>query len=189
MSAPAPEVLSGAPDDAPASRWPRVVLALLLLVGAGAAVAQWEQQRQRAALLAAVEDAERVVGDSRTSLAGLVAYSSGALAQPGLGAPQRRALMSTFAQNAQRYVPRMQARRDAVADVRVLPWDDALRRARAAYLERMDGWTAFVTASLEDPPSLLLERRYTRADREQAVTALRTAAGRDADDVVVLLIR
>lgn len=191
MSAVAPDVLAGGLGDAPPRRWPRVLLALLLVAGVALAAEQWERQRGRAALVDAALDAEQVVVSARASLAGLVAYSGGTLARSDLAASQRQALLSTFARDAQRFVPRMTARRDAVAAVRVLPWDDDLRAARQRYLERLDGWTSFVTATGDDPGSLLLERRHTREQRERAAAALRTAAGADADvgEVTELLSR
>ena len=186
-AAAAPDVLSGSPDTPP-RRWPRVLLVLALLVGVGVAVEQWERQRQREALLAAAADAERVVGDARTSLAGLVRYSGGTFAQAELGGPQRQALLDTFAADTRRFVPRVAGPRQAVADVRVLPWDDELRRARAAYLARLDDWTSYAGGSVDDPESVFFERRVTSEERSRAAAAL-TGLGDDADEVVALLSR
>ena len=186
----ATDVLTAGDDDARPRRWPRVLLVLLLLAGGAGVGLEQDRQRQRAALVDAAVDAEQVVGAARTSLAGLVSYTSATLSQPGLAPEQRQALLATFARDAQRFVPRMRSRRAAVAEVRVLPWDDALRDARTAYLARVDGWTALVESSVDDPQSLLLERRHTREARERASAAL-AAVGEPADvaEVTALLSR
>jgi hypothetical protein len=161
------------------------VLALVaLLVAGGLAGIRWEEQRRLDALLAAAEDAEQVVNDSRRSLGGLVRYSNGLLARTDLAPEQRAAVLDTFAVDAQRFLPRMAGPRAAVADVSPLPWDGELADARDAYLARIDAWTGFVAAAVEEPDTLLLERRATRPAREAAAAALIEAADGRVDERV-----
>jgi hypothetical protein len=150
------------------------VLSVVVLLVLGA---RWESQRQLDALLAAAGDTEKVVQDSRRSLGGMVQYSNGLLARTDLTPSQRGAVLDSMAVDADRYPPRVAAPRTAVEQVRPLPWDDDLRRAREAYLVRIDAWTAFVAAAQQEPDTLLWERRATRPAREAAVKALEAAAG------------
>ena len=178
----AEQLASGADDARPRTGLRVGVVLAAVLVAALYGVVRWESDRQYDALLSAAVDAERVVQDSRRSLGGMVQYSSGLLARTDLGPEQRAAVLDSFAVDAERFPPRMQAPRAAVADVRPLPWDGELRDARDAYLARVDAWTGFVAAALEEPETLLLERRATRPAREQAAAALEAASdGRGGD--------
>jgi hypothetical protein len=180
--------LSGGSDRPGWSRRRRwLLVALLVAVTAAAGGAQWESRRQLDALLLAASDVERVVQDSRRSLAGLVHYSSALLTRTDLAPEQRAAVLGTLAADAQRYPPRTQAPRAALAGVRPLPWDSDLREARAAYVARLDAWTALVEAAQDDPLRLLYERRDTRDQRQAAARTLEAAAdGRAAEQVAAL---
>jgi hypothetical protein len=161
-----------------------VALLLVALAGAGYAVERYERDRQLDALLAAAEDAERVVSDSRVSLGGMVRYTGALLSRSDLSDGQRAAVLDSLVTDARRFPPRVEAARSAVESVRPLPWDGELADARAAYLERIDTWVALVEASDQDPGALLQERPRTRAVRTAAADALTAAAdGRRADQV------
>ena len=170
------DVLSGGDERPPRRRRTALLVVVVLLVVGAVGLERWERQRQLDALLAAAADAEQIVLDSRRSLSGLVSYSGAVLARPDLEPSQRAALLSSFAADTSRYPPRMARPRSAVAQVRPLPWDGELEQARAAYLARIDAWTSFVASAVEQPDTLLLERRSTRPARETAATALVAAA-------------
>lgn len=185
---PQADQLSGGDDRAPRGRGRSVALVLLVLLAAALYGAErWESRRQLDALLTAGTEVEAVVGDSRRSLGGLVQYSNGLLARTDLSPKQRAAVLSTFAVDAERFPPRTVEAREALEQVRPLPWDGELRAARAALLARVDAWTGFVAGAVEAPDTLLLERRATRPAREAAAAALEDAADGRADDRVSAL--
>lgn len=178
------QLVSGRDDGRPHRLRGVALVVVAVLVALGVVGARWESQRQLDALLAAAEDAEQVVRDSRTSLGGMVQYSGALLARPDLEPAQRAAIVDSMAVDAQRFPPRMAGPRAEVVQVRPLPWDDDLQRAREAVLARIDAWTAFVAATQERPDTLLLERRVTADARQAAVEALVAAAsGRSSDRV------
>ena len=85
--------------------------------------------------------------------------------------------LSGGADDAARFPPRLQRPRDTIEDVRPLPWDDDLARARDAYLARIDAWTALVESTRDAPEDLLFERRLTEPERQAADSTLLEAAG------------
>jgi hypothetical protein len=161
----------------------------VLLLLAGAVVERQVRSARFEQFLTAAGDAEQVVTEARTSLGGLVRYSNGLLGRTDLRPTQRVAILDTFALDAGRFVPRMQARREAVAAVEPLPWDGDLAAARDAYLARIDAWLLQIEKAQEDPDRLLRERRDTRLARVAAADALEEVAGRRSPDEVEALTK
>jgi hypothetical protein len=173
---PADEILGGDPSARARGRLVAVVVVLALLA-AGVVGVRWDQHRRLDALVSAAADAEHVIGESRTSLGRLYQYSDAVLSHPDMAPEQRAAVLHTFAVDAARYRPRVERPRRAVAGVSPLPWDDALRAARQAYLARVDAWTAAVDAGQTDPRVLLVDPPALRRSRIEAADALERAAG------------
>lgn len=182
------DLLAGGADP-PRRRpaWRAAVVVLILLAVAGFAVGRADRDRQVDALVAAAAQAEQVVTDAGTSLAGLVAYSNAALSRPDLAPAARDAVLQSFARDAARFRPRVAAPRAAVGRVRVMAWDGALREARSLVRARIDAWTASVDAATSHPDTLLTVRRDTRDLRARTADALQAAAGRSGPELDRLL--
>lgn len=178
------DVLGGPGRDAP-RRVPRRLLAVLALLAALA----WSGDRLARAreldrLVTAARTTEVVVGASAESLRSLREYQSAALG--GRGSPALRAsLFGNLGHDAARWTPQVDERRRAVAAVSVLPWHSGLRRARAAYLARVQGWSEYLSQVQLDPAQRHGPRLDLRHDRDIAAVALAAVAG-DRRDVARL---
>lgn len=161
-----------------------LAVVLVLLAVAGYAAVRADRDRQVDALVAAAVRAERVITDAGTSLSGLVAYSNAALSRPDLEPAARTAVLQSFARDAARFRPRVQAPREDVSRVRAPAWDAGLREARSLVLARIDAWTASVGAAATHPDELLTVRRDTRGLRDRTADALlRAASGRGGPEL------
>ena len=104
----------------------------------------------------------------------------------GRGSPALRAsLFGNLGHDAARWTPQVDERRRAVAAVSVLPWHSGLRRARAAYLARVQGWSEYLSQVQLDPAQRHGPRLDLRHDRDIAAVALAAVAG-DRRDVARL---
>jgi hypothetical protein len=159
-----------------------VALAVLLLV-IGLAADRWQADRERAALLATVEDAERTVTASLDSLLSLVDYAGPLLTSADVPAASRRSALVTLSRDAARWEPRIRAREELVEDAGALPWHGDLRTAREAYARRLTAWADLLATVERDPEAVLggSDGDVTRT-RARAVDAL-LAAGADPDRV------
>lgn len=155
-----------------------VGLALVLLV-LGAAVDRELADRERTALLAAVEDGETALSAARYSQLSLAQYAGPLLTGVDVPTAARRSAFATLAQDAARWEPRVRARQDSVAAQDVLPWHEELQAARDAYAARLEAW-ADVLARVEREPEVLTDALDddVRASRQAAAEAL-VAAGLD----------
>ena len=188
MTPAATDEIVGGESRPPRSRRPAVVLVVVLaLVAAGLAGVRWEQRRGLDALVSAAGDAERIIGESRTSLGRLYQYSDAVLSHSDLAPEQRAAVLHAFAVDAARFRPRVDRPRRAVVAVSPLPWDDALRAARRAYLARVDTWTADVDAGQSDVRVLLVDPPAMRRARKDAADALDRAGGNRRSTTLVAL--
>ena len=166
------------------SRRTRVVVALaVLLVLTGLAADRWQAERERAALLTAVEEAESTVSASLDSLLSLADYAGPLLTSEDVPAASRRSALTTLGRDAARWEPRIRAREDAVQDTAVLPWHRDLRAARAAYVDRLTTWADLLATIDSDPEAFLGgSDGAVRGTRQRAVDAL-LAAGADPERV------
>ena len=170
------DVLGGPGRDAP-RRVPRRWLAALVVLAALAwGGDRWAQSRELDRLVGAARSTEVVVGASAESLRSLQEYQSAALG--GQGSPALRAsLLSNLGHDAARWTPQVDEQRRAVAAVWVLPWHRGLRRARAAYLARVQGWAQYLSQVQLDPAQRFGGRSDLRTDRETAAGALAAVGG------------
>lgn len=174
------DVVSGGAE--PASRRSRALLVtavLLAVVAFGAD--RWWADRERARLGAAVLAGEQTVTGSRTSLAGLAAYSAGLLYSADVPAGARRSAYGNLGDDARRWAPRVDAAREAVAGTDVLPWHTGTREARAAYDLRLQAWADVLRRFAADPQSGVGDDPAVTQARIAAQDALR-AAGLDLLD-------
>ena len=170
------DVLGGPGRDAP-RRVPRRWLAALVVLAALAwGGDRWAQARELDRLVGAARTTEVVVGASAESLRSLQEYQSAALG--GQGSPALRAsLLGNLGHDAARWTPQVDEQRRAVAAVWVLPWHRGLRRARAAYLARVQGWSQYLSQVQLDPALRFGGRPDLRNDRETAAGALAAVGG------------
>jgi hypothetical protein len=132
------DVVSGAGET---SRRTRVVLALaVLLLVAGLAADRWRTQQERAALLDAVVEGERVVDRSSARLLGLRAYVGPLVGDPDARPAARQWAIDSLREEAASWRPRVRDERAAVLDLPVAPWHTDLAGAREAYAERLAAW-------------------------------------------------
>ena len=166
------------------SRRTRAVVALVLvLLLAGLAADRWRADRERSALLTSVEEGERTVTASVTSLLSLADYAGPLLTAEDAPAASRRSALATLAQDAARWAPRVRARREVVEDAAVLPWHGDLRSAREAYVRRLGAWADLLATVERDPEAFLGgSDGPVRSTRARAVDAL-LAAGADPERV------
>jgi len=159
-----------------------VVLTVALLVLALAAD-RWRVERERAALLTAVEQAESTVTASLGSLVSLADYAGPLLTAEGVPAATRRSALATLSRDAARWEPRVRARQDLVEGADVLSWHGDLRAARAAYLRRLTAWADLLATVDRDAEAFLGgSDGDVRRTRSRAVDAL-LQAGADPERV------
>ena len=158
-----------------------VGLALVTLVLGGAADRRLAD-RERAALLEAVEAGEGTLSAARDSQLSLAQYAGPRLTSV-VPPTARRSAFAMLARDAGRWEPRVRARQREVAALEVLPWHDELHAAKDAYAARLDVW-ADVLAEIEREPDVLTELLdgRVRDSRRRAADAL-VAAGLDPADV------
>jgi hypothetical protein len=173
--------VSGAGE--PSRRTRALVVAVLLLLALGLGLDRWQADRERAALLATVEESERTVEASVTSLLSLADYAGPLLTDADAPAASRRSALATLSRDAARWEPRVRARQRLVDDALVLPWHGDVRAARRAYDRRLTAW-ADLLATVEREPSAFLggSDGAARRTRAEAVDAL-LAAGADPERV------
>ncbi len=159
-----------------------VVLVVVLLL-TGLATDRWRVDRERAALLTAVEQAEATVEASVSSLLSLADYAGPLLTNEDASAASRRSAFATLSRDAARWEPRVRAQQVLVEDAAVLPWHGDLRAAREAYARRLVAWGDLLATVDQDPEALLGgSDGDVRRTRSQAVDAL-LAAGADPERV------
>ena len=172
-------VSSGAEPASRRSRALLITVVLLAVVAVGAD--RWWADRERTRLGAAVMAGEQTVSGSRTSLAGLAAYSAGLLYAADVPADARRSAYGNLGDDARRWVPRVDAAREAVAGTDVLPWHTGTREAREAYDLRLQVWADLLRRFADDPQSGVGDDPVVTQARVTAREALR-AAGLDLLD-------
>jgi len=173
--------VSGAVETSRRTR--TLVVAVLVLLVLGVAADRWRVDRERAALLSTVEEAERTVAASLDSLLSLADYAGPLLTTEDVPAASRRSALATLAQDAARWEPRVRSRQALVEDTVVLPWHGDLRAAREAYVRRLTAWADLLAAVDRDAEALLGgSDGDVRRTRQQAVDAL-LEAGADPERV------
>lgn len=146
------DVVSGGAE--PTSRRTRALLvAAVVLVLVAVAADRWWAERERGRLREAVLAGEQTVSGSRTSLAGLAAYSSRLLQGSDVPPAVRRSAFADLGQDARRWVPRVQAAQQRVEATDVLPWHTGVREAREAYDLRLQAWADVLSRFADDPQS------------------------------------
>jgi hypothetical protein len=170
--------VSGA--DEPSRRTRALVVAALVLVALGIGLDRWQADRERSALVTTVEQAERTVSASVSSLLSLADYAGPLLTNEDAPAASRRSALSTLSRDAARWEPRVRAREDVLDDAVLLPWHGDLRTAKEAYARRLVAWADLLATVERDPEAFLGgSDDDVRRTRAEAVDAL-LAAGADA---------
>jgi len=174
------DVVSGGAE--PASRRTRALLvAAVVLVLVAAAADRWWAERERDRLREAVLAGEKAVSGTSTSLTGLAAYSSRLLYGTDVPPDVRRSAYANLAEDARRWVPRVQSAQQRVESTDVLPWHHGVRQAREAYDLRLQAWADVLRRFADDPQSGVFDDPAERQARLAARDALR-AAGLDLLD-------
>ena len=175
------DVVSGAGE--PSRRTRVVVVAVLVTLLVGVLGDRWLVDRERAALLATVEQAESTVSASLGSLLSLADYVGPLLTSEDVPAASRRSAFFTLSRDAARWVPRVRAQEALVEDVAVLPWHRDLRAARQAHVRRLAAWADLLATVDRDAEAFLGgSDGDVRRTRQRAVDAL-LAAGADPERV------
>ncbi len=174
-------MVSGAVET---SRRTRVVVAVVLVAVALAFAAdRWRADRERAALLATVEQAEATVTASLDSLLSLADYAGPLLTTEDVPPASRRSALATLSRDAARWEPRVRSQEALVQGTVVLPWHGDLRAARAAYVRRLTAWADLLATVDRDAESFLGgSDGDVRRTRQRAVDAL-LEAGADPERV------
>jgi hypothetical protein len=173
--------VSGAGESSRRTRVVAVLVVLLLVLGVAAD--RWRLDRERAAVLTAVEEAESTVTASLDSLLSLADYAGPLLTNEDVPPASRRSALTTLARDAARWEPRIRAREELVADAAVLPWHRDLRDAKQAYVGRLTTWADLLATIDSDPEAFLGgSDADVRETRQRAVDAL-LAAGADPERV------
>jgi len=174
--------------DRTSRRTRATVVGTLVLLLLGAAGDRWQAARERQDLLDAVVAGEGVVRASGASLRGLATYVSPLTSNPDAPDAARSWAFEALSQDAARWQPRVQDRRQEVLDVAVAPWHGDVRSAREAYAERLGVW---LQALVEMENATLGQGGVGRDVRSSAARAREAllVAGADAERVQELLGR
>ena len=165
------DVLAGAEPVSRRRRW-AVAAALALLVLAGVAD-RVVAAREVSALQSAVLAGEQVVDASATNQAALVEYSGPLLTRESIPPAARAAALATLAQDAARWVPRVEAREQQLRALRVLPWHRDTSAAREAYGQRLRAWGEALRGVERAPATSALSSPAVRESRDRAQARLR----------------
>jgi hypothetical protein len=167
-----PDVLVSGSERLPRPRRALVGLALLALLATAAVVADdVARGREADALVTRAATAQEAVRYADSRVAATVAYTMPLLESAAQPASVRAGLARLVEQEAAGQVPPVQRQRAAVAAVRVLPWHDPQRRARALLLRYLDARVQRLQAAAQDARVLF---------REDPEPAARLDAARDA---------
>ena len=173
--------VSGAGETSRRTR--AVVVVVLVALALGFLADRWRIDRERAGLLATVEEAESTVTASLHSLLSLAEYVGPLLTAEDVPAASRRSAFATLSRDAARWEPRIRAREALVEDTAVLPWHRDVRAARQAYVRRLTAWSELLATVDRDAEAFLGgSDGDVRRTRQQAVDAL-LEAGADPERV------
>jgi hypothetical protein len=150
---------------------PLVVAAVLLVVADGA-----QGRRETDQLLTRVAAGEAAATYADRRLSGTVEYTSSQLSSPQVPAAVRAGLRRLVEGEAAGQVPALRRARVRLAAVRVLPWHEGQRQARAASVRLLDARTRRLQEVSRD-----LDRLYVRGrEPDASARAARRALGRVA---------
>lgn len=155
-SAPEFEVLTDGRPDRPRRSWPRGLLVALvsLLAVAGLALAvEWgSRTAEMTALMNAIDQSEAAMVQTQQSLREVLDdYRDRPITeQERQEALDRLTVVASTGYNG------VLAGGDAVASVRILPWQRSLTAARAAYLDHNAAWRDYLRAAAEDPTEFFI---------------------------------
>lgn len=178
-----PDVLVSGSERPPRSRRTLVGLVLLALLATGVVVADDAVRRSEAAALvrraAAAQDAVRYA-DGR--VAATTHYTLPLLVSAAQPTQVRAGLARLVEREAAAQVAPVQRERAAVAEVRVLPWHGAQRRAQRALLAYLDARVQHLRAAAADV-RVLFRSDPALAERLDQARAALLAASDDANRV------
>jgi hypothetical protein len=171
----------------------------LVLVSAAYSADWWQTNREMDQLLGEVEESERQVSAAVdnleytirfSTLAGLDESASEEIREAArIEANQRLAIACARAARA------IQSAGEDVRAIGILPWHDAMRDARDAYLEHNAAWLAVFVAGATEPARLVdpvlgeRVRTTSEASRDRLEEARPTWARHDADSRIVRIFR
>ena len=156
---------------------------------------QWQQQREFAALVSAIEAGEAGIVAADDRVGATFDYYSPVLVSSDSTAGLRRSYQNAVAAAglsgaaAGRGAPRRRS-----PQIRVLPWHGELHAARAAYEVRLSLWAAYLAGLATDPDQLFQSQDQLAASRDPAATAIVAAipwslGAADAEPALGLLSR
>ena len=168
---PADLLEQGEPGQRP-RRWPWLLAAALvvLVLGARALDAAWSE-REAVAVVDEVAQAQDEVALAQARIAGMVAYSMPLLTSAEIDPALRADLEGLVSTAAAQAVQPLRERRDALADLVVLPWHGPVRAARVASLGYLDARVAELEAVAADAGA----RGWVRPDVEATRLGARAA--------------
>jgi hypothetical protein len=173
-------VESGAPSGQPRRARSAAVLAVIVLLGAGA---RWVDDRERRqsfdALMACVGSGQAAISDGRARASFMSDYIQPAISS-GPAPDVRAGLYELVQQAAAGSLPTLRAARAGCRRVDLLPWHSGLRTAHASYLAYVDDELAVAQAIAAEGSEIYAERPRLLRLRERASAALTATAPDDA---------
>ena len=152
---------------------PAVVV--IVLIGYGAVTLDRNSRHNEfKALLAATVNGQATAAHADATLESTRQYT-----MPLLGSAQpnvRAGLQQLIDQSAGQGVAQVRATRAAVASTSVLPWHNALHKAKAAELAYLDEWAAYLDAVAHGADTGTIPTAVLEAKQTGAAAALRNAA-------------
>ena len=157
-ASPAPdfEVLTDGRPERRRRSWPRGILialvSLLAITGLVAAVEWGSRTAEMVALMNAIDTSEAAMVETQQSLRQVLDdYGNREITEQ-----ERQEALDRLAAVATAGYQGVLAGGDAVASVRILPWQRSVNAARAAYLNHNAAWRDYLKAASEDPTEFFI---------------------------------
>jgi hypothetical protein len=184
------EELAFGPDSR-GRRWPRIVLAgIVVIASAAAGVDARQRADEAAALVAGIEQSQATMVYAERSVIAIVRYASPALVLSKTPEAVRQDLVQLIEDQAADGAASIQVARGNIAAVRLWPWHDDLEVARTAYLDYLDYRTARLVAGAAGSGTTTEFAAHADGLLREARDALRSALDDDdAAGISELLVR
>ena len=154
------------------------MVSLAVVVAAGlVATNAYAERRELDGLLARVADAQEAIAYSNRRIEATVDYTRPLLFGANAPARVRAGLQQLVADSAAGEVSSIEQQRDRAAEVRVLRWHGALRRARAALVAYLDGRVAYLRDIAGGSRALYVVNPRLERLLDETRKAFRAAAG------------
>jgi hypothetical protein len=154
-------------------RW--MTLVVVLLVAAGFAADRWQHQREVDQVLHGAVAGRQSVYFAEARVGGMLQYLTPLLFRDGLTPSMQSSLDGLLQQAASDGAQSLRESRAALAGSYVLPWHQAARTARDAYVAYLDSVIARYEAVSRDASTLFQTDPSIRENFMTALSALRTA--------------